>query len=173
MKGTLNYGLFYRRSGNSNEALQGYAGADWTGDTDRKSTSGFLFRVYNAIVLWVTRKQTTVALSFTEAEYVALTSAATELVWLQNLLGDFNIKIDSPTVIFEDNQSCIQLLDKWEHRRLKHIDVKYNFVRDLFAKKVIDVKYVSSKEQVADIFTKGLSGEHFVKLRDSLGVVEV
>jgi len=80
---------------------------------------------------------------------------------------------DGPTVIFEDNQSCIHLLDKWEHRRLKHIDVKYNFIRELFANKVIDVKYVPSKEQVADIFTKGLTGELFIKLRESLGITEM
>lgn len=114
-----------------------------------------------------------VALSSTEAEYVALASAATELVWMRNLLHDLNVKVDGPTVIFEDNQSCIQLLDKWEHCRLKHIDVKYNFVRDLFTKQIIRVKYVPSKEQVADIFTKGLSREQFIKLRKSFGVVEI
>ncbi|GAB1869619.1 Gag-pol polyprotein [Camponotus japonicus] len=174
IRGTLNYGLFYRRSGSGNDAaLMGYADADWAGDADRKSTSGFLFRVYNATVLWATRKQTTVALSSTEAEYVALASAATELVWLQNLLRDFGVMFDGPTVIFEDNQSCIHLLDKWKHRRLKHIDVKYNFIRELFANKVIDVKYVPSKEQVADIFTKGLTGELFIKLRESLGITEM
>lgn len=174
IKGTLNYGLFYQRFGNGGGmTLPGYADADWAGDVDRKSTSGFLFRVYDATVLWTTRKQTTVALSSTEAEYVALASAATELVWLKNLLSDFHVKFEGPIVIFEDNQSCISLLSKWEHRRLKHVDVKYNFIRELFTSGVIDVKYVPSKEQVADIFTKSLTGEHFIKLRNSLGVIEV
>ena len=61
---------------------------------------------------------------------------------MRNLLADFGIIIGDPIVIFEDNQSCIHLLNKWEHRRLKHIHVKYNYVRDLFTDRVIDVKYV-------------------------------
>lgn len=83
VKGTLDYGLFYQRSKSSNVTLLGYADADWAGDTDRKSTSRFLIQVCNATivyVLWATRKQTAVALSSIEAEYVALASAATELI---------------------------------------------------------------------------------------------
>ena len=119
--------LHYQK--NDDDKLIGYADADWAGDKDRKSTSGFLFKVYGGLVCWSTRKQSTVALSSTEAEYVALASASMELTWMQNLLADFGIIIGDPIVIFEDNQSCIHLLNKWEHRRLKHIAVKYNYVR--------------------------------------------
>lgn len=104
---------------------------------------------------------------------MSLASVATELIWLKNLLLDFNVKLEGPIIIFEDNQSCIKLFSKWEHRRFKHIDVKYNFIRELFANKVIDVKYVPSKEQIADIFTKSLTGEHFIRLREYLGITEM
>jgi hypothetical protein len=169
IQGTINLGLhFKKKSGKC--ALVGYADSDWAGDLDRKSTSGYLFKVYGASVCWVTKKQSTVALSSTEAEYVALASASSELIWLKNLLEDLNIKIEEPVLMFEDNQSCIHLLSKWEHRRLKHVDVKYNFVRDLVSDRIVEVKFIPSKEQKADILTKGLSSEQFVKLRLGLGL---
>lgn len=140
----------------------GYADSNWAGDKDRKSTTGYLFEVYNATILWTTRKQSTVALSSTEAEYVALASALTEVIWLRNLLQELGIDTKKPTIVYEDNQSCIHLLTKWKHRRLKHIDVKYHFVRVLVNDRIIDVKYISSKEQKADMLTKGLSADQFV-----------
>lgn len=127
---TIDISLFYKKG--KSEALVGYADSDWAGATDRKSTTGYILEVFGAAVCWVTKKQSTVALSSTEAEYVALASAAQEIIWLKNMLNDFGVDCSAPITIFEDNQSCIHLLSKWEHRRLKHIDVKYNFVRDLF-----------------------------------------
>jgi hypothetical protein len=121
-------------------------------------------------VCWVTKKQSTVALSSTEAEYVALASASTELIWLKRLLEDFGVEFNEPIVVYEDNQSCIHLLKKWEHRRLKHVDVKYNFVRDLVNEGILNVTYIPSKEQKADILTKGLCLIQFVKLRLELGM---
>jgi len=102
-------------------------------------------------------------------EYVALASAVTELIWLKSLMHDLDIHIEEPIIIYEDNQSCIHLLDKW-HGRLKHVDVKYNFVRDMYQKGIIDVKYTPSREQKADILTKGLTFEHFAKNRSILGI---
>lgn len=119
IQGTLKLGLLYRK--NVEESLIGFADADWAGDKDRKSTTGFFFKVFGSVICWSTRKQTTVALSSTEAEYVALASASMKLVWLKNLLADLGIKFSKPIVIYEDNQSVIHLLDKWEHGRLKHI----------------------------------------------------
>ena len=124
----------------------------------------------SAAISWCTRKQNTVALSSTEAEFVALATAGTEYLWLQNLLSDFDINCSEPVEIYEDNQSCIHLLSKWEHKKLKHVDIKYNFVRDLAEEKKIIVKFVCTNEQVADIFTKSLCGEKFFKFRDSIGL---
>ena len=77
------------------------------GDGDRKSTSGLLFEVYGAPVCWVTGKQNTVAVSSTEAGYVALSNTAAELLWLKFLLLDLKVEINDPMVIFEDYQTCI------------------------------------------------------------------
>lgn len=164
---TVSIGLFY--SNRNSEVLIGYADSDWAGDIDRKSTTGYLFEVYGAVVSWATRKQSSVALSSTEAEYVALATAATELLWLKGLLKDLFVNCDTPIVIFEDNQSCIHLLSKREHCKLKHVDIKYNFIRDLFTQHVIDVKYVPSADQKADILTKPLCKNQFIKLRLMLG----
>jgi hypothetical protein len=161
----------YVQKTNGNEIyLVLYADSDWAGGTDRRSTSGFLIEVFGATVCWATKKQTTVALSSTEAEYVALATATTELLWLINLAKDLSIDIQEPVVIYEDNQSCIHTLRKWEHQRLKHVDVKYNFLRDLYQEKKIDVRYIQSEDQKADILTKPLGMNQFDKLRAEIGV---
>lgn len=92
-----------------------------------------------------------------------------ELLWLRNLLTDLGIICEEPIKIFDDNQSIIHLLQRWEHKRLKHIDIKYNFIRDLKENNIIDVIYLNTKKQIADILTKSLPYEQFSKLRISLG----
>ena len=139
-------------------------------DSDRKSPSGFLLQVFGSTVSWSTKKQTGITLSSTEAEYVALATALTEAIWLKELLEDFSVKNDYPIEVYEDNQSVIHLLNRWKHRRLKHVDVRYNFVRNMYQNKEINVQNVNTKEQTADLLTKGLVGEQFVKLRSYVGV---
>ena len=175
IKGTLNLGIYYCKSSSPNsELLIGYADADWGGSIDRKSTSGFVFQLFGNLVSWATKKQLNVALSSTEAEYVALATGASEFLWLKSLLACFDIYIDiNNSVIFEDNQSCIHLLHKWEHKRLKHVDIKYNFVKDFVNKKVFKVQYIPTCEQIADMFKKSLPLEKFVTLRKNLGMLEL
>lgn len=168
LKGTCAYGLFYEKTNATD--LVCYADSDWASDTDRKSTSGYLIEVLGANVCWATRKQATIALSSTEAEYVSLATACTELIWLKGLLKELNVLVNEPITVYEDNQSCIHVLEKWEHKRLKHVDVKYNFVRDLHNNKIINVRYINTKEQKADILTKGLTTQAFDYLRHLLGV---
>jgi len=76
-----------------------------------------------------------------------------------------------PIKIYEDNQSVIHLLQRWEHKRLKHIDIKYNFIRDLKESNIIDIIYINTKGQLADIMTKALPYEQFKRLRTSLGLI--
>lgn len=111
------------------------------------------------------------ATSSTEAEYISLATASTELIWINNILKDLNVIINKPIEIFKDNQSCIYSLNKWDQKRLKHLDVKYYFVKDLYQKGVINVLYIPSSQQKADILTKGLTAEQFVKLRSTFGLI--
>lgn len=167
IKGTADFELCYNKC---NEKLIGYADSDLGGDaTDRKSTSGYPFKVFGCLVSWNTKKQKCVAISSTEAEYLALAEAVKEGIWLENLLTDFGCA-KTGFIVFEDNQSCIKLTSKYEHKRLKHIDIKYNFLNDLVINKTVKVEYICTKNQIADILTKCLVGELFVKHRYDLGL---
>lgn len=171
IKGTLDYKLVFRRIEGS-ALVEGYADSDWAGDTgDRKSQSGFVFQVYKSTVSWTAQKQKTVALSSAEAEFISLSGAVKEAIWLRMLLKDFQQDVDGPTVIHEDNQACITVAeDDKMTKRLKHIDVRYRFVQDEVQRRTVRLKYVASEEQMADIMTKGLTRVQFEKLRELLGV---
>lgn len=105
---------------------------DWAGDVDtRRSTSGYVFQIGSSTVSWSSRKQATVAKSSTEAEYVALSSATQEAVWLRRLMEDLGRQMDAPTTIYEDNQGAIELAKNAKyHNRTKHVDTCHHFVRE-------------------------------------------
>ena len=170
LKGTVNYGLLY--SENASPDCVGFSDADWAGDlNDRKSTSGYTFQINGATVSWRSKKQTCVALSTAEAEYIALSAAAQEALWMRQLLTDLNVNIDEPVTIYEDNQSAIAMSKNPQfHGRSKHIDIKYHFVRDQVEKKTLTVLYCPTGSMLADVFTKGIPKEQFKKLRELIGV---
>ena len=129
LKGTHDYGLLYRK--NAPVELTGYSDSDWTGDIgDRKS--GYVFLLGGGAISWKSSKQNCVALSTAEAEYVALSAASQEVMWLQQLVSDLiNLRVQQTTIL-EDNQSTICLAKNPQvHGRTKHVDIKYYFVRDL------------------------------------------
>ncbi len=150
----------------------GYSDADWAGDvSDRKSTSGYLFMMSGATVSWRSRKQTCVALSTAEAEYVALASASQEATWLRRLFEDLHEKQAEPTVIHEDNQSAICIAQNPQyHSKTKHIDIKYHFIREKIVDNTIELRYCPTNDMLADTLTKGLTYDKFSKLREKLGV---
>lgn len=172
INGTLNLNLVYKKSDVSNE-ITGYCDADWGGDPqDRKSTTGYMFTVYGACVSWATRKQGSVALSSCEAEYVALSQATSEGCWIRSILLDLNV-IDSgvPIHMYCDNQSAIKVAKNPEnHKRLKHVDIRWHFVRDKVANGILKLSHISGNEQTADIFTKPLNKQLFVKFRNNLNL---
>lgn len=152
-----------------NVALQGYADADFAKQfDDRKSNSGHIFQVFGNMVSWATKRQQTVSLSSTEAEFVSLCNAAKEGIWLSSLLGEMGIATGTFT-IYEDNVPCISIAEEpREHQRSKHIDIKYMFLRDMIQAKKLRVKYVPTSEQLADIFTKPLGRQQFEKILEFL-----
>jgi hypothetical protein len=128
IRGTINYGLRYTAS--SNIQLHGFTDSDWAGSAeDRKSTSGMCFSLGSAMISWGNRKQKSVALSTTEAEYMAACEACTEAIWLRKLISDLFDQIPESTIIYCDNQSSIRLSEQPVfHERSKHIEIKYYFI---------------------------------------------
>ncbi|KAG5884934.1 hypothetical protein JTB14_009826 [Gonioctena quinquepunctata] len=151
------------------DILYGYADADWAGDrSDRKSNSGYLFKFMGAMFDWRCKKQTCVALSSTEAEFIPLSEASQQSIYLKGLLQDLQQDVTT-TVMFQDNQSCLKLLDNEEMSdRTKHIETKYNFVKDLKLTNKIIFQYCPSHSMLADFLTKPLLPE---KLRNNIEMV--
>jgi len=172
VKGTINEGILY--SSSNNLELVGYTDSDWAGETEtRKSTSGFAFYLGTGVFSWSSKKQQVVALSTTEAEYIAATNCATHAVWLRRVLNELQHHQDHPTTIFCDNKSTIALTkNPVFHGRSKHIDIKHHYIRDLIRDKEIVVEHCTSEDQIADIFTKPLKVNLFLKLKKMLGMVE-
>ena len=153
--------------GLGNPVLSGYSDANFARDIDtRRSTSGFIFMLAGAPISWQSRAQATVALSSTEAEYIALAGAAQEAIWFLQVLREFKFAITAPVLIYEDNQSTIKLVENPVfHKKSKHVDIKYHFVRELVENRTLAIQYASTIEIVADIFTKPLSFKEFTTLR--------
>ena len=170
IKGTMDLGLFYSYGNEAN--LYGYSDSDWGGDQDeRKSTTGYVFYLGPTAFTWASKKQSIVALSSCEAEYVAASAAVCEAIWLRNLLEEFDHTQDESTTIHVDNKSAIELAkNPIQHGRSKHIDIRYHFIRDHVKQKTVKQKYCSTTEQVADIFTKALSTDNFRRLREKRGM---
>lgn len=155
LRTTVNFKLRYCTVNSS--PIVGYADADFASDSDRKSTSGYCFKVFNCLVSWSSKKQSIVCLSTVEAEYVALSECVAEFLWLKKILDTLSVNVKS-VVIYEDNVNCINMAKDVRNtsRRTKHVDIKYHFVKESVENNVVNLKYVPSCNQEADVFTKAL-----------------
>lgn len=126
-------------------------------------------------ITWNSKKQPTVALSSTKAEYMSITEGAKEAIWLRRLFNELNIQShQSSTPIFGDNQGSINLAhNPVYHGGTKHIEVRHHFIREKIVSGEIKLKYISTVDQIADIFTKALGRTAFERLRDKLGLVKI
>ena len=157
LQGTKDRKLCYKKT---KMKAQFYSDADWASDvSDRKSYSGYTCILAGAAVSWRSRKQEATALSTTEAEYIAMCHASKEVLWFKSFLNEIGMGafIEEPTNVFVDNQGAIHLVkNKVTSERSKHIDLKFHFLRDQVKKDILTFKYVPSRENKADIFTKTL-----------------
>jgi len=120
-------------------------------------------------VSWLSKKQPMVSLSTSEAEYVALSIATQEAVWLRKLFDDLQTNLKDPTVVMEDNQRTIAMAkNPVSHTRTKHIDIRYHYVHEAVQDGLISLLYCPTEEMIADLFTKPLSRERFETLRLSM-----
>jgi hypothetical protein len=125
------------------------------------------------MVSWCSRKQTFVALSTTEAEYIAVCTTIREAVWLRKLLAGLFGQMLDPTMIHCDNQSCVKLLENpVSHDSTKHVEIKYHYTRDTVQPKAVRVEYLPTDEKIADVLTNPLSKLKFVYFCDKLGVTK-
>jgi hypothetical protein len=171
LKGTLDFGL---KCNPTDLELVGYSDADWAGDLDsRRSTTGYLFQLGGFPISWRSKRQSTVALSTAEAEYMALASACQEVIWLRRLLKGFDIDQSKSTVLFEDNQGCIAMSkNPVHHDRTKHIDIKYHFIRETISNGEVVITYKETENMLADILTKGLPRDRHMMLCSKMNLVE-
>ncbi|KAG6539068.1 hypothetical protein ZIOFF_004221 [Zingiber officinale] len=171
LKGTIHFGLVYIK-GPQEFCIFGYSDSDLAGDLDgRKSTSGMAFYLNESLVSWNSQKQKTVALSSCEAEFMAATTAACHALWLKSLASELTGVEPKPVTLFVDNKSAIALMkNPVFHGRSKHIDTKFHFIRECVEKGQIEVEFVNTGEQRADVLTKALSGVKLAAMRQLLGV---
>lgn len=170
LKATKDWRLQY---GEPAGKLIGYSDADWAGDAKtRKSTTGNIFLFAGAAISWASRLQSCVTLSSMESEYVALSEASQEAVWLRKLLEDFGEPQLEPVEISEDNQSCIKFVESERvSRRSKHIETREAYVKELCDQRVLKLVYRPTEEMVADALTKPLGRIKLQKFSSMLGLV--
>ena len=157
VKGTKDYGLRYKR-GASNAELIGYSYRNFARDSnDRKSTSSHIFFFGGMAVSWSSQKQSIVALSSCEAEYIAATTASCQAIWMNRMIEELINNEQLKVKVMVDNQSTITLSkNPVHHSRTKHIDTWYHLIRQCVEDKKIEIGFIRTEDQLADIFTKAL-----------------
>ena len=170
LKGSDSLCLWYPKF--SSFDVIGYSDADYAGYlVDRKSTSGMAQFIGPCLVSWGSRKQNCIALSTTEAEYIAAAACASQMLWLKQQLDDYGIALGALEIKC-DNTSAINVSkNPVHHSRTKHIDVRHHFLRDHVEKGNIKLTHVRTEDQIADIFTKPLGRIPFLNLRLMLGLL--
>ncbi|GJV24234.1 retrovirus-related pol polyprotein from transposon TNT 1-94 [Tanacetum coccineum] len=171
IKGTTHLGLWYPK-GTGIETVV-YADSDHAGDyVDRKSTSGICTFVGCCLTSWFSKKQTALAISTTESEYISAGKACQQALWMRQALIDYDIRLDDVPIMC-DNKGAIDLSkNPVQHSRTKHIEIRHHFLRDNVQKGHISIEKVSSVDNIADILTKPLKRESFNYLRLGLGMME-
>ena len=173
LKGTRNFTLAYGGADELlNEEINIFCDADWAGGSDRKSTSGYIITIAGGAVAWSSKKHASVALSTAEAEYIAATHAAKQVLWHRSLFQELEIELPTTSTIFSDNQAAIAIAHHPEfHARTKHIDISYHFLRDLVKSGSLNLVYVNTRQNLADLFTKGLPRITHQDLTFEIGVL--
>ena len=171
LKGSKDLWLSY---GEDKRELMGYADVDGSMSEDRHALSGYAFLIHGGAVSWSTKRQEIISLSTTESEYVAATYAAKEALWLRSLISQlFDITLD-PTTLFSDNQSAIALTkDHQFHARMKHIDIRFHFIRWIVENGSLRLIYCPTNDMVVDAFTKALPSPKVKHFARELGLVSV
>ncbi|GJV22245.1 retrovirus-related pol polyprotein from transposon TNT 1-94 [Tanacetum coccineum] len=169
LRGTVNRGLWYPKD--SSIALTAYADADHAGCQDtRRSTSGSMQLLGDRLVSWSSKRQKSAAISSTEAEYIALSGCCAQVLWMRSQLTDYGLGFNK-IPMYCDNKSAIALCcNNVQHSRSKHIDIRFHFIKEQVENGVVELYFVNTEYQLADIFTKALCRERIKFLINKLGM---
>jgi hypothetical protein len=164
---TAELGLVYKKSSFD---IHGWSDSDFANDTeDRKSTTGWVFKLGENTISWKSKKQSTVSLSTTEAEYQAASDATKEAIWLQDLLFELGINKRKVAVLYQDNQGAIFLQKNSTNKsRTKHIDIRHHFIREHVDQGRITIQYCPTAAMIADMLTKPLPNVAFRRHRSAI-----
>jgi hypothetical protein len=155
LRGSVDYRLTYAPDPSSSQLFTTYSDADHGGNPDNgRSTSAYVVKMGAGAVSWMSRLQSIVALSTTEAEFISAVSAGQEIVWMRSFLGELGCSFDAPSLLLVDNQSAIQVARNPEHHgRMKHLDLRFFWLRDMVNSGVIAVRYIPTADMAADLLT--------------------
>ncbi|KAK1425109.1 hypothetical protein QVD17_20454 [Tagetes erecta] len=168
IKGTMNFGLNFSKPTHS--SLIGYSDADWARCVEtRRSTYGYSIFLGGNLVSWSAKKQPTISRSSCESEYRAMANTAAEIIWITHLLQELHaLPPDRPTIMCDNRSALFLTQNPISHKRAKHIDLDYHFIRELVTSGKLHTKFIPTKLQVADIFTKSLPRSQFEFFRNLL-----
>ena len=172
LSGTRDYGITYRaeKVKSKENLFLGYSDASYANNDDATSVSGYVSIMGGGAITWGSRKQTSVSLSLTESEYVALADAAREITWLRNLLEGLGYKQYAPTKLYGDNNGALAIAKNPQyHKRTKHFDTRNHYIRQKVKESVIEIEHCPTSKMTADIFTKALPKPKFQLHRTELG----
>jgi Reverse transcriptase (RNA-dependent DNA polymerase) len=169
LAGTQDYKLIY--DGSQSKGLIAYTDSDWAADAIKcRSTTSFFAKLAGSIICWQSHLQKTVALSSTEAKYMALSDTSRQIKWIQSLLSELGYQIKR-IPICADNQGSIFIgSNPVQERRTKHIDIRYYYVRECIENEDVSVVFIEGKDNPADMFTKNFGANLFLKFQDSLRI---
>jgi len=169
LKGTKTWRL---KLGGKTPTIAAFTDSDWGSHRDdRRSIGAYLIKIGDGVVSWKSKKQPCVALSSTEAEYMALCQASKGSVWMADFLKSLGVMVQGPMVVNADNQGSIALAkNPVFHDRSKHIDIQYHYTRDLVKEDKIKLKYIPTKDMLADLLTKSLPRPQHVQLSRAIGL---
>ena len=173
LKSSLGKGLMFSKNGHLN--VVGYTDAHWVGNiTDRKSTSGYFTFVGGNLVTWRSKKQKVITLSSAEAEFRGMVKGICELLWLKKLLVEIGVALSYEMNLFCDNKAAIAIShNPIQHDRTKHVEVDRNFIKQNLEEKIIQLPFIKSEDQLADILTKAVSARNYYNSLDKLGIRDI